>query len=57
METKRKRSEISEKVPDHVIESLARSLLPAIQKFYKSEEGQKEYAEWKAKHKKDDLER
>ena len=29
------------KVPDHVIESLARAFLPAIQDFYASEEGQK----------------
>jgi len=35
--------------PDHVIEAMARCLWPDIQKFYESEEGQKEFAEWKAK--------
>jgi hypothetical protein len=46
METKRKGNNISDKVPDHVIESLARSLLPTIQNFYKTEEGQKAFKEW-----------
>ncbi len=46
METKRKGNSISDKVPDHVIESLARSLLPTIQSFYKTEEGQKAFKEW-----------
>ena len=35
--------------PDHVIETMARCLWPDIQKFYESEEGQKEFLEWKAK--------
>lgn len=35
--------------PDHVIETIARCLWPDIQKFHESEEGQKEFAEWKAK--------
>ena len=29
-------------------EALARVLLPEIQAFFESEEGQREYAEWKA---------
>ncbi len=33
-------------IPDEVIESLARTLLPAIRAYFDSEEGQKEYAEW-----------
>ena len=36
-------------VPDHVIESLARCVLPLIQAYYESEEGQREFAEWKAR--------
>ena len=36
-------------VPDHVIESLARCALPLIQAYYESEEGQREFAEWKAR--------
>ena len=30
-------------------EALARALLPEIQAFFESEDGQREYAEWKAK--------
>ena len=33
--------------PDSAIESFARCLLPAIQAYYDSEEGQREFAEWK----------
>ena len=33
-------------IPDEVIDSLARALLPAIQKYFETEEGQKEFAEW-----------
>ena len=34
-------------IPRHVLESFARCLLPDIQAFYESEEGQREFAEWK----------
>ena len=40
------------KVPDHIVESLARCIFPAIQKFFESEEGQNEFVEWKEKRKK-----
>lgn len=33
-------------LPQSIIESFARFLVPEIQKFYDSEEGQREYAEW-----------
>ena len=33
-------------VPQHVIERIARCLLPDIQTYYESEEGQREFAEW-----------
>ena len=36
-------------IPEYVFESLARSLLPVIQKYYESEAGKKALAEWKAK--------
>ncbi len=36
-------------IPKYVFESLARSLLPVIQKYYESEDGRKAFAEWKAK--------
>ena len=35
-------------IPKYVFESLARSLLPVIQKYYESEDGKKAFAEWKA---------
>jgi len=34
-------------IPDHVIESFARCLLPAIQKYFDSNEGKREFEEWK----------
>ena len=36
-------------IPRHEIEALARALLPTMQAFFESEEGKKEFAEWKAK--------
>lgn len=35
-------------LPQHEIENIARILLPDILTFYESEEGQREFAEWKA---------
>lgn len=35
-------------IPEHKIEAIARCLLPDILKFYESEEGQREFTEWKA---------
>ena len=35
-------------IPDYAIERIARCLLPMIQAYYESEEGQREFAEWKA---------
>ena len=37
-------------IPEYVFESLARSLLPLIQKFYEIEDGKKAFAELKAKN-------
>ena len=37
-------------IPFYEVEALARVLLPEIQAFFESEEGQREYAEWKARH-------
>ena len=34
-------------IPLHEVEALARILLPEIQRFFESEEGQKEFREWK----------
>ncbi len=41
-------------IPEYIFESLARSLLPVIQKYYESEDGKKVFAEWKAKKEKTD---
>lgn len=34
-------------IPQAVIESLARTILPSIRKYFESEKGQKEFAKWK----------
>lgn len=34
-------------IPDHVIESLARCVLPLIRAYFESEEGKREFAAWK----------
>ena len=39
---------IGSKVPQHEIDSLARCLLPAIIEYYETEEGKREFEEWKA---------
>ena len=39
----------SAEIPEFVYESLARSLLPVIQKYYESDEGKRAFAEWKEK--------
>ena len=35
-------------IPQHEIEKIARCILPDIYAYYESEEGQREFAEWKA---------
>ena len=39
-------------IPDFEIDSLARALLPAIQRFFETEEGKREFEEWKAERQK-----
>ena len=41
----------SAEIPEFVYESLARSLLPVLQKYYESDEGKRAFAEWKEKKK------
>ena len=36
-------------LPDHEIEAIARCVYPDILELFESEEGQKEFAEWKAR--------
>lgn len=43
-------------LPQSIIESFAKFLVPEIRKFYESEQGQKEFVEWqerKTEHKAD----
>jgi len=40
-------------LPQSIIDSFARFLVPEIRKFYDSEEGQHEYAEWQKKQNKE----
>lgn len=42
-------------IPQYEIDALARAFLPAILEFYRSEEGQREFAEWKANRDKQKL--
>jgi hypothetical protein len=35
-------------LPQEIIESFARFLVPEIRKYYDSEQGQREFAEWEA---------
>ena len=39
------------KLPKHEVESLARCLLPEIQKYFESEEGKAEFEKWKEEQK------
>ena len=49
MARKKKQSDYGTGIPLHEVEALARVLLPEIQAFFESEEGQREFAAWKAK--------
>ena len=44
---KKKPNDYGTGIPLHEVEALARVLLPEIQKFFESEEGQREFQEWK----------
>ena len=35
--------------PDNALEALARCLYPAIRSYFESEEGQREFEEWKSR--------
>ncbi|WP_326839894.1 hypothetical protein [Faecalispora sporosphaeroides] len=41
------KDDIGMEIPQQEIESLARLLLPKIRQFFESEEGRREFAEWK----------
>ena len=48
MARKKKVNDYGTGIPYHEVEALARVQLPEIQAFFESEEGQREFAEWKA---------
>lgn len=51
MARKKKPNDYGTGIPLHEVEALARVLLPEIQRFFESEEGQREFAEWRAQQK------
>ena len=53
MARKRKINDYGTGIPYHEVEALARVLLPEIQAFFESEEGQREIAQWKAQQEQD----
>lgn len=46
--SRRKKLTNNSDIPQHEIENIARILLPDILAYYESEEGHREFAEWKA---------
>lgn len=50
---KKKTNDYGTGIPIHEVEALARVLLPEIQKFFESEEGQMEFQAWKERQKKE----
>lgn len=46
--SRRKKLTNNSDIPQHEIENIARILLPDFLAYYESEEGQREFAEWKA---------
>ena len=48
---KQKHNDYGTGIPLHEVGALARVLLPEIQKFFESEEGQREFREWKERQK------
>ena len=51
MSCKKKTNDYGTGIPHHEVGALARLLLPEIQNFFESEEGQQEYRAWKAQKK------
>ena len=49
MRVKKNTVKKSNEIPDDALEALARCLLPAIRSYYESDEGQREFAEWKSR--------
>ena len=54
--SKRKKPVNHSDLPDHVVESIARLIYPDILAYYESEEGQREFSEWKQRQEEDQSE-
>ena len=39
-------------IPDYVIDSIARSLLPVIRNYYETDEGRKSFKDWQERREK-----
>ena len=52
MARKKKVNDYGTGIPVHEVDALASIMLPKIQAFFESEEGQREFAEWKAQQEK-----
>lgn len=50
---KKKTNDYGTSIPLHEMEALARVLLPEIQKFFESKEGQMEFQAWREQQKKE----
>ena len=48
MENTKKENDFGTGIPNDVMESLARALLPEIRVFYESEEGKAAFEQWKS---------
>ena len=57
MARKKKINDYGTGIPYHEVEALARVLLPEIQAFFESEEGQREFAGWKKQREAEHLKR
>jgi len=47
MTGKTKRMDLGEGIPDAAMRSLARTLLPSLREYLASDEGRRDYAEWR----------
>ena len=47
--TRKKKPVNNSGIPPHAIEAIARCILPDIIAYFETEEGQREFREWKAK--------
>ena len=54
--SRKKKSVNNSGIPQHIIESIARCILPDIIAYYETEEGQRQFQEWKAMQESEQME-